>query len=51
MYHIMDRLAYATIRQNFDWRNVIFSDEAVVSNGKTSQVGSLECCMLGVDVI
>ena len=30
---IMDRLAYATIRQDFDWRNVIFSDEAVVSSG------------------
>ena len=31
--HIVDRLAYATIRQDFDWRNVIFSDEAVVSSG------------------
>ncbi|PSN30770.1 hypothetical protein C0J52_27174, partial [Blattella germanica] len=30
--HIVDRLAYATIRQNFDWRNVIFSDEVVVSS-------------------
>ncbi|PSN39685.1 hypothetical protein C0J52_22262 [Blattella germanica] len=30
--HIVDRLAYATIRQDFDWRNVIFSDEVVVSS-------------------
>ena len=29
----MDCLAYATIRRDFDWRNVIFSDEAVVSIG------------------
>ena len=29
----MDRLAYATIWQDFDWRNVIFSNEAVVSSG------------------
>ena len=28
--HIVDRLAYATTRQDFDWRNVIFSDEVVV---------------------
>ena len=33
IYHIEDRLAYAIIRQDFDWRNVIFSDEAVVSSG------------------
>ena len=32
----MDRLAYATICQDFDWRNVIFSDEAVVSSGNYS---------------
>ena len=32
-YHIVDRLAYATIRQDFDWTNVIFSDEVVVSSG------------------
>ena len=31
--HIVDRLAYATIRQDLDWRNVIFSEEAVVSSG------------------
>ncbi|PSN30693.1 hypothetical protein C0J52_24913 [Blattella germanica] len=30
--HIVDRLAYGTIRQDFDWRNVIFSDEVVVSS-------------------
>ena len=30
---IVDRPAYDTIRQDFDWRNVICSDEAVVSNG------------------
>ena len=30
--HIEDRLPYATIRQDFNWRNVIFSDEAVVSS-------------------
>ena len=29
---IVDSLAYATIRQDFDWRNVIYSDEVVVSN-------------------
>ena len=29
----MDHLAYATIRQDFDWRNVIFSYEAAVSSG------------------
>ena len=29
----MDRLAYTTIRQDFDWRNIIFSDEAVASSG------------------
>ena len=27
----MDLLVYATIGQDFDWRNFIFSDEAVVS--------------------
>ena len=31
--HIVNRPAYATIRQDFDWRNVIFYDEEVVSNG------------------
>ena len=31
--HIVDRLAYATIRQDFDWRYVIFSDEVVFSSG------------------
>ena len=30
--HIVDRLAYATIRQEFHWRNIIFSEETVVSN-------------------
>ena len=29
--HIVDRLGYATMQQDFDWRNVIFSNEAVVS--------------------
>ena len=29
----MDRLAYGTIQQDFDWRNAIFSNEAVVSSG------------------
>ena len=29
----MDRLPYPTIQQDFDWRNVIFSDDAVVSRG------------------
>ena len=33
IYHIVDRPAYATIRQDFDWRNVVFSDEEVVSIG------------------
>ena len=31
--HIVDRQVFAIIRQDFDWRNVIFSDEAVVSSG------------------
>ncbi|PSN48601.1 hypothetical protein C0J52_22213 [Blattella germanica] len=30
--HIVDRLADGTIRQDFEWRNVIFSDEVVVSS-------------------
>ena len=30
--HIVDHLAYA-IWQDLDWRNVIFSDEVVVSSG------------------
>ncbi|KAJ4442847.1 hypothetical protein ANN_04440 [Periplaneta americana] len=30
--HAVDRLAYATLRQNFDWRNIIFSDEVIVSS-------------------
>ncbi|KAJ4430681.1 hypothetical protein ANN_19272 [Periplaneta americana] len=30
--HAVDRLAYATLRQDFDWRNVIFSDEVIVSS-------------------
>ena len=33
IYHIEDRLVYATIRQDFNWRTVIFSDKAVVSRG------------------
>ncbi|KAJ4430218.1 hypothetical protein ANN_22429 [Periplaneta americana] len=32
MGHAVDRLAYATLRQDFDWRNVIFSDEVIVSS-------------------
>ena len=33
IYHIEDRLGYANIQQDFDWRKVLFSDEAVVSSG------------------
>ena len=33
IHHIVDRVAYATIRQDFDWRNVICPDEAVVFSG------------------
>ena len=33
IYHIEDRLAYATFRQDFDWGNVIFAEEAVVPSG------------------
>ncbi|KAJ4437813.1 hypothetical protein ANN_13751 [Periplaneta americana] len=32
MEHAVDRLAYATLRQDFDWRNVIFSDQVIVSS-------------------
>ncbi|KAJ4428346.1 hypothetical protein ANN_24365 [Periplaneta americana] len=32
MDHAVDRVAYATLRQNFDWRNFIFSDEVIVSS-------------------
>ncbi|KAJ4435127.1 hypothetical protein ANN_23703 [Periplaneta americana] len=32
MEDAVDRLAYATLRQDFDWRNVIFSDEVIVSS-------------------
>ena len=40
--HIEDRLAYATIRKDFDWRNVIFYDEAVVS----SEIMVLPACIV-----
>ncbi|KAJ4442961.1 hypothetical protein ANN_04563 [Periplaneta americana] len=32
MEYALDRLAYATLRQDFYWRNVIFSDEIIVSS-------------------
>ncbi|KAJ4444912.1 hypothetical protein ANN_06711 [Periplaneta americana] len=37
--------AYATLRQDFDWRNVIFSDEVIVSNSNDST--ALVYCMNG----
>ncbi|KAJ4444296.1 hypothetical protein ANN_06088 [Periplaneta americana] len=37
--------AYATLRQDFDWRNVIFSDEVIVSNSIDST--ALVYCMNG----
>ncbi|KAJ4428104.1 hypothetical protein ANN_24118 [Periplaneta americana] len=41
--------AYATLRQDFDWRNVIFSNEVIVSNSNDSTAPVY--CMNGHDTM